>query len=169
MKAEAREVPAVAYPVGQSPQLAVVLIVLWLIGGAVVFCAFAGLGGGRSLIGWRLALLLASLLLSGFSLWSFWRAQIRRRLIFDGDQWLLEGDVATGFPGEAVQVAIVFDGQQRMLLRWPAVPRESKHVKWLWVEAHSEPLRWHLLRCALYSPANRSTCKITGGVTKTRH
>ncbi len=164
MKAEVREVPAVAYPVGRSPQLAAVLIVLWLFGGAVVLCAFAGLGGGRSLIGWRIALLLSALLLSGFSLWSFWCAQIKRRLIFDGDQWLLEGEVAMGFPGEPAQVVIAFDGQRCMLLRWPAVPRESKQVKWLWAEAHSDPRRWHLLRCALYSPANRSTRKITGGV-----
>ena len=164
-----RNVPAVAYPVGRSRQLAFGLLALWWVGAAVVACWWVAQGIVPSFLEWRMILLLLALVLTGAALWSFWCSQARCRLVFDGDQWQLEGHEGTLIPGERTQVAIAFDGQRRMLLRWPAVPRKGQQLKWLWAEASSDPLRWHLLRCALYSPANRPTCAGAGGNKENRH
>ncbi|WP_431777351.1 hypothetical protein [Ottowia caeni] len=163
---EVPQVPAVVYPVGRSPQLGFGMLALWLVAAVVVLCWSGDQGLGRNFLEWRLALLLLALAVSGGALWSFWRSQRARKLAFDGSRWLVEGPDVIPDPAEPTQIAIVLDAQRCMLLRWPAVSRKSHQVKWLWADASSDPLRWHLLRCALYSPANRPTGTVSGGTTK---
>ena len=144
-----------AYPVGRSHRLGVILWALWLAGGVTVLSWWANQAASRSAPGWRLGLLLAALTLTGVGLYSFWRAQCKRWLAFDGDRWHLSGAGILPSSAEPVHVAVLWDAQSCMLLYWPAAGQGPRQAKWLWAEASSDPLRWHLLRCALYSPANR--------------
>ncbi|WP_423460841.1 hypothetical protein [Ottowia sp. VDI28] len=152
------EVPSVMYPVGRSPRLGVILLGLWLAGAVTVLSWWADQASDRSGLAWRLGLLLSVLALTGWALHSFWRTQIKRQLAFDGDRWhLSHPSGAEAFPllTEQAQVAVLWDAQRCMLLRWPSAGQGARRAAWLWAEASSDPLRWHLLRCALYSPANR--------------
>ena len=154
------EVPSVAFPVGRTYRLGVSLLGLWLTGVVAVLSWWVDQVVSRPTLTWRLGLLLSVLVLSGTALMSFWRAQIKRRLVFDGDQWHLVGPNVPAPPSEPAHVAILWDAQRCMLLRWPAESQGARQARWLWAEASSDLKRWHLLRCALYSPANRSSGEI---------
>ena len=87
----------------------------------------------------------------GWGLRCFWRRQRRRNLRWDGMEWFLlepEHDpvIEAASPGE---VRVQLDLQQCLLLRWHGQP--GRQLEWLWADSASDPQRWHLLRCALYS------------------
>lgn len=149
-----------AYPIGRSYRLGVSLAGLWLLGALTVSAWWFDQAASRATLTWRLFVLLFTLILAGMALFSFWRTQVRRRLVFDGGQWYLTGADARHKPTEPAHVAILWDAQRCMLLRWPSVDRECLQARWLWADASSDPLRWHLLRCALYSPANRPAAEV---------
>lgn len=153
------EVPSVAYPVGRSRRLGVILLALWLAGAVTVLAWWIDQASSRPASGWRLGFLMLVLTLSGVGLCAFWRNQVKRSLAFDGDQWHLSDASLLSASPEPVHVTVLWDAQLCMLLRWPAAKQGSRRAKWLWAEASSDPLRWHLLRCALYSPANRPTIR----------
>jgi hypothetical protein len=46
---------------------------------------------------------------------------------------------------------VLLDLQLVLLLRWRSAG--VRGGKWIWLERRSEPSRWHLLRCAVYSRA----------------
>jgi hypothetical protein len=132
--------PPVTWPVGRTPRLAWLLAGLWLAGAGAVLGAFfpASVYHG--------ALLAVSVALSGIACLMFWRGQAPRTLGWDGERWSLQ-------PGDAsdeMQARVRMDLQRLMLLRLEA---PQGRAIWLWAEAGRDPARWHLLRCALYSPA----------------
>ncbi|MDO5288153.1 MAG: hypothetical protein Q4F13_00765 [Pseudomonadota bacterium] len=139
--------PAVIYPTGRSGRLLVLLVLPWLL---AVFILLAGLleaynhaVSWPALIG-QAMLSLVALLLSGWSLGRFWQAQAVCQLAWDGQGWYLDGADRAG------QVTVCLDVQHAMLLCywWP----DRSGRTWLWADAQAFVQRWHLLRCALYSP-----------------
>lgn len=129
----------------------------WLAGAGVVLCWWLDQKAGNVESGWRLSVLLAVLTLTAVGLRLFWRNQWTGKLVFDGDHWwLLLAEKRGFFPrtGEPARIAVILDAQRAMLLRLPAT---GVPAAWLWVEKACDPVRWHALRCALYSPANRPT------------
>lgn len=161
------EVPLVVYPVGRSPYLAGALLGLWLMAVFVGLAWSLAQMSDQATFIWKLCLLLAVVLACGIGLIFFWRAQISQRLVFDGGQWWLYGPDMTPQANLGEPVAVVLDGWGAMLLRWPGAGRGlNTQARWLWAEATSVPSRWHLLRCALYSPANRPGAEVAGDSTQ---
>lgn len=154
------EVPAVAYPTGRSYRLGVGLAGLWLAGAVAVLAWCLHQAASQEISAWRIWVLMLALVLTGVTLFFFWRSQTPRRLVFDGDQWHLTGGDLPPRPVEPIHVAILWDAQRCMLLRWPSSGHRGLSALWLWVDASIDPYRWHLLRCALYSPANRPHAEI---------
>ena len=140
------DAPAVTYPVGRTPALALLLVGLWS-AGALVALVMVGLPGAP-LGGWAGGLLLGSLLASAWGLWDFWRGQKARRLVWDGANWGLREDAAEFLDDEA-RVEVRLDVQRALLLSYRD-PSRARPL-WLWAQASSDAGRWHLLRCALYS------------------
>ncbi|MBH1962859.1 MAG: hypothetical protein I8H77_00920 [Comamonadaceae bacterium] len=161
------EVPLVVYPVGRTPRLAGALLGLWLMSILVGLAwSLAQVSEQTSFI-WRLSLLLTVLIACGLGLIFFWRTQISQRLAFDGGEWWLYGPDMTPQTNLGEPVAVVLDAWGGMLLRWPGAGCGlNSQAKWLWAEATSVPSRWHLLRCALYSPANRPVAEVAGEPTQ---
>ena len=89
------------------------------------------------------------MIFSGLGLRAFWRSQQPRQLVWDGARWALDGPASGQDGGGPARVQVGFDGQRVLLLRWDAPTR--RRGAWLWAQASSDPVRWHLLRCALYS------------------
>ncbi|WP_156909389.1 hypothetical protein [Ottowia thiooxydans] len=161
------EVPLVVYPVGRTRQLGWALLGLWFVSAMVVLAWWGSQMSGRPSFAWRLSLLLVVLLVSGLGLLLIWCAQTPHRLVFDGGQWWLYGPDMKPLPNEEGCVAVVLDARRAVLLRWPeARSGFATRAKWLWAESTSVPSRWHLLRCALYSPANRPVAEAVGGSPK---
>ncbi|MET4576340.1 hypothetical protein [Ottowia thiooxydans] len=161
------EVPLVVYPVGRTRLLAGALLGLWLIAALVSLGWLLAQVSDRASFIWRISLLITVLLACGFGLIFFWRAQISQRLVFDGGQWWLYGPDMTPQANHGEPVAVMLDAWGGMLLRWPGVGHGlNSQAKWLWAEATSVPSRWHLLRCALYSPANRPVAEVSGDPTQ---
>lgn len=138
------DAPAVSYPVGRTPLLAALLALLWL-AGLLPALAIARQPGALGTLVVGLGLLAA-----GAALWSFWRGQRARRLRWDGACWSLD-ESAAGSPFEQARVEVHLDLQRLLLLSYRD-PRQPRR-RWLWAQASSDPWRWHLLRCALYSSA----------------
>lgn len=115
------EVPSVAYPVGRSHRLGILLLVLWLAGAVIVLAWWADQASNRSALGWRLGLLMLALTQSGVGLYVFWRNQLKRCLAFDGDRWHLSSADVPAPSSEPVQVTVLWDAQRSMLLHWPAM------------------------------------------------
>ena len=91
-----------------------------------------------------------------------------RRLRWDGERWWVI-DSRGEQEGAQVQVRLdaqrwmllwlvhpVMSGAQRWMLLW-FLPVGSSRGTWLWAQASVDPQRWHLLRCALYSPMTSAT------------
>ena len=143
-----RDAPPVTYPVGRSPRLAWALGGLWLAGVAAASGALVSVlarpGQGHA----AAAALLASVAVSGLACLAFWRSQRARTLLWDGERWRLEpGDDC----GEPARLHARMDLQRALLLSLEQPP--ARRRTWLWAERARDPLRWHLLRCALYSSA----------------
>ena len=142
------DAPAVTYPVGRTPLLGALLALLWLAGaGGVVFVLFLAPTGTPSAPSAIISIV--SLIFSGLGLRAFWRSQQPRQLVWDGARWALDGPASGQDGGGPARVQVGFDGQRVLLLRWDAPTR--RRGAWLWAQASSDPVRWHLLRCALYS------------------
>lgn len=79
-------------------------------------------------------------------------------LAWDGSTWALYLH-ASGEPVWAAdgRLDVLLDFQFALLLRWRTVGVWG--AKWTWLERRSEPSRWHLLRCAVYSRAAREPSK----------
>lgn len=161
------EVPAVVYPVGPSFRLGFILVGLWLSGALVALLwsidQSAGSAVGAALF-WKGICLCLSLILSGGTLWRFWKGLPTGTLAFDGDQWHFDTAVPgaqsntrssarSGLLAAAARVVVAADAQAFMLLRFPGA---GENARWLWAESRDDTQGWHLLRCALYSPANQA-------------
>ena len=154
------DAPLVAYPTGRSGALATVVAGLvcsgWLAALWVYFWAPALVHQAPVAI-----LLILSCLASAGAAWHFWRRQIARTLRWDGAHWFLSTAVPPlELGGEGAQVQVRLDAQRWMLLWFRAAG--DRRGQWLWVQARSEPPRWHLLRCALYLPVTSAN---TGGLS----
>ncbi|MDO5626045.1 MAG: hypothetical protein Q4G71_15320 [Pseudomonadota bacterium] len=136
--------PAVTYPVGRSRRLALLLAAPWVLAAlcllSVLVWPFAN---APTAVGALLAVLV--LLLNGWALRRFWRAQVVRQLIWDGQAWHLDAPVAQG----SGEISVRLDVQHCLLLLYRAPG--ARRGTWLWADAAAYPQRWHLLRCALYS------------------
>ena len=75
-----------------------------------------------------------------------------RRLRWDGEHWWV---IDSRGEQEGAQVQVRLDAQRWMLLWF--LPVGSSRGTWLWAQASVDPQRWHLLRCALYSPMTSAT------------
>ena len=138
--------PSVNYPVGRSRFLGALLLGLWGAGVAATLLWWREPGGQ----GWRLALVLASLGLSGRLAWRFWRSLNSRMLGWDGQSWRL----GTGASDPVGSLRVHLDLQSRLLLCLHGRTKAGRAVRhWLWADAAADPARWHALRCAVYSRA----------------
>ena len=86
-------------------------------------------------------------MLASLGCWRFWRQQAARQLRWDGERWWL---IDAGREHEGAPPQVRLDAQ-RWLLLWFR-PLAGGRGMWLWAQASADPQRWHLLRCALYSP-----------------
>jgi len=83
-------------------------------------------------------------------------------LAWDGSAWVPPASARDGAawvgPGT---LDVLLDFQFCLLLRWQAAGTWRR--QWIWLERRSEPSRWHLLRCAVYSrAAHEPTKELTG-------
>ena len=141
------DAPAVSHPVGRTPALGRGLLALWLAGALLVAIVLVQPQAARGLAS---AVLLPTLLLTGVALLRFWRQQRARQLVWDGACWGVREAGGESFDdGTRVEVRLDLQRAALLLLR---DPRERRPL-WLWAQASSDPQRWHLLRCALYSSA----------------
>ncbi|QTD43861.1 hypothetical protein [Ottowia testudinis] len=91
---------------------------------------------------------------------NFWRHQRARTLRWDGECWFVGAPVeAVEMGGEGAQVLLRLDAQRWMLLWFQ--PASGARGCWLWAQARNDPARWHLLRCALYSPLTSASAGST--------
>ena len=145
------DAPAVSYPVGRATALARVLLGLALAGWLLAMLAFIG----PPALDWRAPaaiLLIVTNLLVTAVLWRFWQGQRPRQLRWDGQHWQLREAAALAEPdGQGARVQVRLDAQRWMLL-WFHDPAAAR-ATWLGAQASHDPVRWHLLRCALYSAA----------------
>ena len=138
--------PALTYPVGPTPQLASTLAGLWLAGvAAVAWTLFSE----SALIRQPpvAVFLLAAVAASGLACLAFWRGQRSRTLLWDGEYWSLAPGGDDSY-SETARLHVRMDLQRAMLLSFE---QPARRRVWLWAEAARDPVRWHLLRCALYS------------------
>jgi hypothetical protein len=139
-------VPAVVYPVGRTKALAVVLTALvasgWLLALYACFWPPALIPSAPAAI-----VSMVSCAAVSVGCWRFWRAQTARHLRWDGERWWL---VEAGSELEGAPLQLRLDAQRWMLLWFR--PLSARRAIWLWAEASTDPQRWQLLRCALYSP-----------------
>ena len=146
--------PSVTYPIGRTPPLRRVLVVLWLLGWVpclwLIFGALTGATQAQAAMN-LIVICGAALAATGCAQWRFWGQQRERQLHWDGADWfLLELDGGALDQMSAVGSATVrVDLQRCLLLRWRG--RGDHKRRWLWADAGVDPQRWHLLRCALYS------------------
>ena len=142
--------PPVSHPVGRTSLLGALLIGIWAVGAGASVATLA-LASLRPASTWVGVILLIPVLLVALVLLRFWRAQRARLLSWDGGQWLL---MAAGqAQQEAEQLAAVevrLDLQRVLLLHGRR--QERGPGTWLWAQqVGSDPVRWHGLRCALWS------------------
>ncbi|MFV0679660.1 hypothetical protein [Ottowia sp.] len=140
--------PSVVYPVGQSPCLA-----KWLRTG----CLFAA--GVLALAAWsdiaaanhhaRLLVYVACMGAVAGACLLFWRQQRAQTLVWDGERWGLQR-LKEGAEIDHVKVMVGLDAQRVLLLQLEQV--SMRRSLWIWADATHDDARWHLLRCALYSP-----------------
>ena len=150
--------PAVSYPSGRSGSLKRALWGLGLLGALpsvyLLFEALVLQGSARAAIV-SVAICVVLWLVACLALAQFWRRQRARTLRWDGADWWLgaPGQGAAGGDEARGRATIRVDGQRCLLLRW--TPAQGGEAAWLWADAAIDPVRWHLLRCALYSKPPR--------------
>jgi hypothetical protein len=133
--------PSVSFPVGRSRFMAAVLLLAWLMGGAVIVLWWSQ----SQSPGWRLGAAWLVLAATGaFAGWNWWNAA-RGILAWDGQTWNWSAD--PGAHDGAVEVSV--DLQHWLLLRWTS--GNTSH--WLWLERTGQLERWDDVRRAVYSRA----------------
>jgi len=151
--------PSVSYPVGRSSFLAGLLGVLWLAGAMVCWPVWHEQG----VTDWRAAVSIGATLLAGACAFWWWCRLPSGRLLWDGGQWSLQ---VTGVPAVVPAtgtVRVALDLQSRLLLQLEGLATDGARA-WLWLDASADPLRWHALRCAVYSRAMTDTQPDAGAV-----
>ncbi|MFD1893674.1 hypothetical protein [Ottowia beijingensis] len=143
--------PAVVYAVGRTRALAVWLTALSAGGLLMLVSVFFWPPAGAHTAQAAIFLLVFSTA-AMLGCWHFWRGQVPRRLRWDGERWWV---IDSHGEQEGAQVQVRLDAQRWMLLWFR--PVGSSRGRWLWAQASVDPQRWHLLRCALYSPMTSAT------------
>ncbi len=141
------EAPPVVYPVGRTRLLAWVLAVGWALGAlmlSLIYFLYFPVDASRL----KAIFMIAILLLTSAALMTWWRRQARRTIRWDGERWQL-GAEQVDVIDDSAWIEVVLDVQRALLLRY----RSGARSVWLWAQASSDPARWHLFRCALYSRA----------------
>ena len=136
--------PPVVYPLGRSPFLGGLLLVLWLAG---LFTVLLWWNVTRQ-PDWRMLLAGFSVLLAGLAARITWDNFPGGQLAWDGDVWRWESASYQTGAGEHA-LSVIADFQQRLLLR---LENRDGASLWLWVEQNTMPERWLDLRRAVYSP-----------------
>ena len=153
-----RHAPTVTYPTDRSTTLARALGLLALLGAVpwvwMLFEALALQESAQTAI-ISVAICVFLWLAACLALAQFWRRQRARTLRWDGADWWLgaPGQGAAGGDEARGCATVRVDGQRCLLLRWTPAP--GGEAAWLWADAAIDPVRWHLLRCALYSKPPR--------------
>lgn len=132
------------YPLGRSPFLGGLLLVLWLAGLVSVLVWWSV----TRQFDWRMLLAGFSVLLAGLAARITWNNLPAGQLAWDGDVWRWESVVYQTGAGEHA-LSVIADFQQRLLLR---LENPDGASLWLWVEQNAMPERWMDLRRAVYSP-----------------
>jgi hypothetical protein len=133
--------PPVSYPLGRSRFAAALLLLVFLLGGAVT----ASWGFQSQLPGWRLGgacLVLAAA--GGFAAWHWWHGA-EGTLAWDGETWAWSGERLER--AGAIEVSV--DLQRWLLLRWTS----GSESHWFWLDRARGAERWDDLRRAVYSRA----------------
>lgn len=134
--------PSVIYPVGRSRLADRVLMVVWAVGA----CCAGAASYQIDSIGWRQAVLAASVVFSAWAVFRVSRQDARALMSFDGQHWSLSGESAV----KVASVAVVLDFQSLLLVRLQEAGRRGR---WLWLGRTACPERWKDLRRAVYSRA----------------
>ena len=132
--------PSVSYPVGRSRDATRLLSALWVAGAC---CAGAALYPFDHM-GWRQALLIASVLVTAVAARRTLGSTLAVDLVFDGQDWSLTGPD----PRKVSRIAVLLDMQSFMLVR---LDEPTQRAHWLWLERRARPERWQDLRRAVYS------------------
>lgn len=136
--------PPVVYPLGRSPFLGGLLLVLWLAGLVSVLLWW----NVTRQFDWRMLLAGFSVLLAGLAARITWDNLPGGQLAWDGDVWRWESPSYQTGVGEHA-LSVIADFQQRLLLR---LENQAGASLWLWVEKNAMPERWLDFRRAVYSP-----------------
>ncbi|MDD2546667.1 MAG: hypothetical protein PHI55_10360 [Burkholderiaceae bacterium] len=140
--------PAVRYPVGRSPRLA---LGLWL----VVLASAAVLGGwtygGAGGALWRPGLAWGLWAASALAVLHFWRHQVDGDLCWDGAHWWFDAGLPGG-QGLALHGPLEVHLDLQSCL-WLSVRPLGRGRRWFWVERQAQPARWSDVRRAVYSRA----------------
>jgi hypothetical protein len=133
--------PSVSYPAGRSRFCASLLLLSWLLGGAVT--ALWWLQAQSP--GWRLSAAWLVLAAAGaFAAWHWWHSE-PGILAWNGETWAWSDDrgAHTG------TIEVTLDLQRCVLLRWSS----ENGSRWFWLERAGRAQRWDDLRRAVYSRA----------------
>lgn len=140
-----RSAPSVTSPVGRSSFGAGLSVGAWCLG-AVGLLAWSL---GPAPLGWRQAVVAATLLVSAWPWLAGRRRPVGGTLAWDGSAWRRQG--ADGV--YVVQVEVTCDLQRWVLVRLerdPSAGRTGPRVEWLWLESGGDRQRWLAVRRALY-------------------
>jgi toxin CptA len=133
--------PSVSYPAGRSRFAAALLLLAWLLGGAVT--ALWWLQSQSP--GWRLIAACLVLAAAGaFAAWNWWHSEAGM-LAWGGETW----SWSDGRGSHTGTIKVSLDLQRCVLLRWTS--EIGSH--WFWLERARSAERWDDLRRAVYSRA----------------
>jgi len=135
--------PAVVFPVGRSRFAGALVLLLWLAGVAAISVWVFQPGE----FGWRQALALFSIALTGLLALQDWLASPAGDLSWTGQHWVWSSK-GRQFRGLVVPH---LDIQHCLLLRFHGAQQGAS--RWVWLERQASAGRWGDLRCAVYSRA----------------
>jgi hypothetical protein len=133
--------PPVSYPLGRSRFAAALLLLAFVLGGAVT----ASWWFQSQSPGWRVGGACLVLAAAGVLAAWHWRHAAEGTLAWDGETWAWSGErfERTG----AIEVSV--DLQRWLLLRWTS----GSESHWFWLDRARRAERWDDLRRAVYSRA----------------
>ncbi len=133
--------PSVSYPAGRSRFAAALLLLAWLLGGAVTALWWLQ----PQTPGWRPGAVCVVLAAAGaFAAWQWWHSE-PGMLAWDGEAW----SWSDGRAARTGTIEVTLDLQNCLLLRW--TPENGP--RWFWLERARSAERWDDLRRAVYSRA----------------
>jgi hypothetical protein len=142
--------PSVSYPVGRSRFAAMLALLAWMLGAAVIALWWSQ----SQSLGWRLWGACIVLAAAGvFAAWT-WCRFVPGVLAWDGDAW----SWASAGAVHTVSLEVGLDLQRSVLLRcaW------GNRAHWLWAERASSVERWDDLRRAIHSRAGPKALRRSG-------